>query len=66
MFLDIEIVKFQCSIEILTILVTNILIILLVLKSMLEELASYLDECEEKTLELSPQIESIRMIAHLV
>lgn len=30
---------------------------------MLEQLDSYFDECDERTLELKPQIESIKMLA---
>eukprot|EP00347_Sterkiella_histriomuscorum_P019437 403341631 len=36
------------------------------LKGMLDELATYLDECDERTLELNPQIESIKNISQLV
>jgi len=37
-----------------------------VLKGMLEELSHYLDECDERTLELNPQIDSIKNIAKLM
>ncbi|CDW72286.1 UNKNOWN [Stylonychia lemnae] len=43
-----------------------ILIMNLVLKGMLEELSGYLDECDERTMELNPQIDSIRNIALLM